>query len=61
LLVHIHPDIFNIASHKGRSSSGAVELKHSNLTPQGAPFILRSRPAADASREVEERWLLYGL
>ena len=21
----------------------------------------RSRPAADASREVEERWLLYGL
>jgi hypothetical protein len=25
-LVHIHPDIFNIASHKGRSSSGAVEL-----------------------------------
>src|SRR5262249_37087306 len=41
LLVHIHPDIFNTASHKGRSSSGAVELKHSNLTPQGAPFILR--------------------
>ena len=28
LLVHIHPDIFNIASHTGRSSSGAAGLKH---------------------------------
>jgi hypothetical protein len=49
--MHIHPNIFNIASHKGRSSSGAVELKHSNLTPQGAPFILRRLLARKSSTD----------
>jgi hypothetical protein len=51
LLVYIHPDIFNIASHKGRSSSGAVELKHSNPTPQGAPFILRRESLTKSARD----------
>jgi len=41
---------FEIASsHKGRSSSGAVEPKHSNPTPQGAPFILRRDDPSEGS------------
>jgi hypothetical protein len=40
--------------------------KSSRQDPTATPLINtsafgRSRPAADASREVEERWLLYGL
>jgi hypothetical protein len=38
--VHVHADIFG-AGHKGRSSSGAVELALKTLLHQGRPFILR--------------------
>jgi hypothetical protein len=37
--VHIHADIFS-AGHKGVPPLERLS-EHSNLTPQGAPFILR--------------------
>jgi hypothetical protein len=38
-LVHVHADIFG-ADHKGRSSSGAVELALKTLLQKGRPFIM---------------------
>ncbi len=51
--------INGLCSHNGLFAlvcPAFARFSTSTVTPFG-----RSRPAADASREVEERWLLYGL
>jgi hypothetical protein len=53
------PPVFQVFCQK--ASTQARLIKASGIESVNTSAFGRSRPAADASREVVERWLLYGL